>query len=146
LTKLILDKFNLQGQTPATAWEFLGRNGSGKTSFLKTAGQVNCNLTPARSKWHARPDIRLFRPETLGCSMTITYPAGNALRTEAATISMCAANTRHVCGYLKDFPVRARRCVAQGFKTLSGGQKNRLMLAKVLANPRQLPYPRRAHQ
>ena len=42
--------------------------------------------------------------------------------------------TRHVCGYLKDFlfdPEDAWRSV----KTLSGGQMNRLMLAKVLANP-----------
>jgi ATP-binding cassette subfamily F protein uup len=41
---------------------------------------------------------------------------------------------RHVCGYLKDFlfdPKSAHDLVA----TLSGGQKNRLMLAKVLANP-----------
>jgi tripartite-type tricarboxylate transporter receptor subunit TctC len=39
-----------------------------------------------------------------------------------------------VCGYLKDFlfdPKQARDAVS----TLSGGQQNRLMLAKVLANP-----------
>jgi ATP-binding cassette subfamily F protein uup len=41
---------------------------------------------------------------------------------------------RHVCGYLKHFlfdPKNARDKVS----TLSGGQQNRLMLAKVLANP-----------
>jgi ABC transport system ATP-binding/permease protein len=41
---------------------------------------------------------------------------------------------RHVCGYLKDFlfdPAMARQPVS----TLSGGMKNRLMLARVLANP-----------
>jgi len=45
-----------------------------------------------------------------------------------------ADRTRHVCGYLKDFmfdPKDARNSVA----TLSGGQANRLMLAKILANP-----------
>lgn len=43
--------------------------------------------------------------------------------------------SRHVCGYLKDFmfdPSRADDQVSQ----LSGGQKNRLMLAKILANPK----------
>ncbi|HNS44208.1 MAG TPA: ATP-binding cassette domain-containing protein, partial [Alphaproteobacteria bacterium] len=43
--------------------------------------------------------------------------------------------TRHVCGYLKDFlfdPATARHSVS----TLSGGQKNRLLLAKVLADPK----------
>ena len=42
---------------------------------------------------------------------------------------------RHVCGYLKDFmfdPSRVQDKVSQ----LSGGQKNRLMLAKILANPK----------
>jgi ABC transport system ATP-binding/permease protein len=42
---------------------------------------------------------------------------------------------RHVCGYLKDFlfdPAKAHHAVG----TLSGGQKNRLMLAKILANPK----------
>jgi ATP-binding cassette subfamily F protein uup len=45
--------------------------------------------------------------------------------------------TRHVCGYLKDFlfdPGDANQAVGG----LSGGQKNRLMLAKVLANPGNL--------
>lgn len=43
--------------------------------------------------------------------------------------------SRHVCGYLKDFlfdPEMARHSV----KTLSGGQKNKLLLAKVLADPK----------
>ncbi|MGB1077070.1 MAG: ATP-binding cassette domain-containing protein, partial [Bdellovibrionales bacterium] len=42
---------------------------------------------------------------------------------------------RHVCGYIKDFmfdPARIEDKVCH----LSGGQKNRLMLAKILANPK----------
>jgi len=42
--------------------------------------------------------------------------------------------SRHICGYLKDYlfdPEDAWRKVS----TLSGGQKNRLMLSKILANP-----------
>ena len=42
--------------------------------------------------------------------------------------------SRHICGYLKDFlfdPKNAQDYVS----ILSGGQKNRLLLAKVLANP-----------
>jgi ATP-binding cassette subfamily F protein uup len=42
---------------------------------------------------------------------------------------------RHVCGYLKDFLFDPAR-VHDKVKTLSGGQKNRLMLAKILANPK----------
>ena len=43
--------------------------------------------------------------------------------------------TRHVCGYLKDFMFDPKAASDQ-VSTLSGGQKNRLMLAKVLANPK----------
>ena len=42
---------------------------------------------------------------------------------------------RHVCGYLKDFMFDPSR-VYDKVSMLSGGQKNRLMLAKILANPK----------
>jgi ATP-binding cassette subfamily F protein uup len=45
--------------------------------------------------------------------------------------------TRHVCGYLKDFLFDPADAL-QAAGSLSGGQKNRLMLAKVLANPGNL--------
>jgi ATP-binding cassette subfamily F protein uup len=43
--------------------------------------------------------------------------------------------SRHICGYLKDF-LFDPGLVSQQVGTLSGGQKNRLMLAKVLADPK----------
>jgi ATP-binding cassette subfamily F protein uup len=42
--------------------------------------------------------------------------------------------SRHVYGYLKDFMFEPKYAT-QPVSTLSGGQKNRLMLAKTLANP-----------
>ena len=45
--------------------------------------------------------------------------------------------TRHVCGYLKDF-LFDPKMVFHPVSALSGGQKNRLMLAKALANPGSL--------
>jgi ATP-binding cassette subfamily F protein uup len=41
---------------------------------------------------------------------------------------------RHVCSYLKDFLFDPSRST-DNIQTLSGGQQNRLLLAKVLANP-----------
>ena len=41
---------------------------------------------------------------------------------------------RHVCSYLKDFMFDPSKAT-ESIHTLSGGQKNRLLLAKVLANP-----------
>jgi ATP-binding cassette subfamily F protein uup len=42
--------------------------------------------------------------------------------------------TRHVCGYLKDF-LFDPKMIQHPVSVLSGGQKNRLMLAKIMANP-----------
>ena len=45
-----------------------------------------------------------------------------------------AGKSRHVCGYLRDF-LFDPKMVQHTVSTLSGGQKNRLMLAKIMANP-----------
>ena len=44
---------------------------------------------------------------------------------------------RHICGYLKNF-LFDPAAVDDKVSTLSGGQKNRLLLAKILAKPKQL--------
>ena len=44
---------------------------------------------------------------------------------------------KHICGYLKNFLFDPSDINDKVF-TLSGGQKNRLLLAKILANPKQL--------
>jgi len=52
-------------------------------------------------------------------------------------IQLANNKTRHICGYLRDFmfdPNDRYRIV----NTLSGGQQNRLVLAKILANPGNL--------
>ena len=42
---------------------------------------------------------------------------------------------RHVCSYLKDFQFDPKR-VNDTILSLSGGQQNRLLLSKVLSNPK----------
>jgi ATPase subunit of ABC transporter with duplicated ATPase domains len=52
----------------------------------------------------------------------------------ARTTSRSAASKKHVIGYLEDFlfaPQRARSPV----KSLSGGERNRLLLARLFARP-----------
>jgi ATP-binding cassette subfamily F protein uup len=44
-------------------------------------------------------------------------------------------NDRHVCSYVKDFQFDPKN-VNHTIQTLSGGEQNRLLLAKVLANPK----------
>ncbi len=113
----------------------LGRNGSGKSTFLKL---LTNELQPDEG--------RIFR----GKNSEIAYFDQNrsALNPKKSLWDTLCPNGGdyvflgsgeekrpvHVCGYLKQFlfdPRLARDLVG----TLSGGQQNRLMLARVLAHP-----------
>ena len=55
----------------------------------------------------------------------------------AATGSRSTGFSRHVVGYLRDFLFRDEQA-RQPVKALSGGERNRLLLAKILAQPANL--------
>ncbi|MCK5374976.1 MAG: ABC-F family ATP-binding cassette domain-containing protein [Alphaproteobacteria bacterium] len=128
--KIILDAFNMRIKK-GDRIGILGKNGAGKTTFLKL-------LTGEKI-----PDSGKIKK-----GKNVTYSVFDQKREgiknhKSLKDNLCAPDSdyldvrgksRHVCGYLKDFlfdPEDAWRSVS----TLSGGQKNRLMLAKILANP-----------
>lgn len=131
--KIILDRFSLRIQR-GDRIGIVGRNGNGKTSLLKLLigeqkpDMGNVKLAPSveisyfdQKRVALRPDHSLHR---------ILCPNGSDYLT-------VMGKTRHVCGYLKDFMFDPRQA-DQPVSTLSGGQKNRLLLAKVMANPGSL--------
>lgn len=131
--KVILEKFNLRIQR-GDRIGIVGRNGSGKTSFLKMlvgelkpdCGTIKISHELAFSYFDQKR--KALRPE---------HSLHRVLCPNGSDYIEVMGKTRHVCGYLKDF-LFDPRSVFQNVSTLSGGQKNRLLLAKVLANPGNL--------
>lgn len=113
----------------------LGKNGSGKSTFIKMligelepdSGYIKRGKTIQIAYFdQARADLD---PEATLWD-TLCPDGGDQVRIGTGDTQ----RTTHVCGYLKSFlfdPKIARDKVG----TLSGGQQNRLMLARLLSNP-----------
>ncbi len=129
--KTILNKFNLRIQR-GDRIGILGRNGSGKTSFLRL---LIGEIPPDTGKVKIARDIEFSYFDQKRKDLDPQSSLWNTLCPNGGDHVNVMGKPRHVCGYLKDFlfdPSMAHQLVG----TLSGGQKNRLMLAKVMANPK----------
>jgi ATP-binding cassette subfamily F protein uup len=128
--KIILEKFSLKIRRRDRIG-ILGKNGSGKTTLLKMLiGEV----TPDAGKIKMAKNLEFSYFDQKRSTLQIDKTLQDNLCPTGSDHLDVRGKLRHVCGYLKDFlfePEDAWRAV----KTLSGGQMNRLMLAKVLANP-----------
>lgn len=129
--KTILDKFSmriLRGDRIG----ILGKNGSGKSTFLKL---LIDELEPDAGKVKRNKEIEFSYFDQTRSNLNPEDSLWRTLIPTGGDYIDVMGKQRHVCGYLKDFlfdPAMARSPV----KILSGGQKNRLLLAKVLANPK----------
>src|SRR6056297_356085 len=138
--KLILSEFSikiLRGDRVA----FVGPNGVGKTTLLKMlmgeiapdTGRVThgTNLEPAvfdQARARLDPEMTLWDSLTGDPEMRVSGQADQV---------MVRGQPRHVVGYLKDFLFDERRARAP-VKSLSGGEKARLLLAKLMARESNL--------
>ncbi len=108
----------------------LGPNGVGKTTLLRLLlGELEPQS--GRLKHGTRLDIAYFDQQRAQLDDNATVIDNLALGKDSVTIN---GREKHVIGYLQDFlfaPDRARSPV----NALSGGEKNRLLLAKMFCRP-----------
>ncbi len=110
----------------------LGKNGSGKSTFLKL---LIAELEPDAGKVKRNKEIEFSYFDQTRSNLNLEDSLWTTLIPTGGDYIDVMGKQRHVCGYLQDFlfdPAYARSPVS----TLSGGQKNRLLLAKVLAHPK----------
>ncbi len=109
----------------------LGRNGTGKTSFLRLlVGEIE----PDQGKVKVSKSATFSYFDQKRKDLDPKSSLWKTLCPTGGDYVEVAGKPRHVCGYLDDFlfdPKIARDPVG----TLSGGQQNRLMLAKIMASP-----------
>lgn len=128
--KIILDRFNyrvIRGDRIG----ILGKNGSGKTTFLNL---LLGDLAPDVGKVKLARDLHFSYFDQKRKDLKLDESLWKTLCPGGGEYVDVMGKNRHVRGYLKDFmfdPSMAEQPV----RTLSGGQKNRLMLARILANP-----------
>ncbi len=112
----------------------IGPNGAGKTTLLKMLiGELkpdsgHIRVGKALTLAYFDQERRLLDPKAT-LKSTLCESGGDMVRV--------GGSMRHVRGYLKDWLFDPREAEAR-VATLSGGQGNRLMLAKVLATPSDL--------
>ena len=129
--KKLIEKFSLKilrGEKIG----IIGKNGSGKTTLLKMMlGEIKPDsgtVKPARDISLSYFDQGRSKIKPTSTIQEILCDSGSDY------VKLANGKTKHIAGYLKDFLFDPKDTQTLA-GTLSGGQQNRLLLAKTLANP-----------
>ena len=128
--KIILSNFNLRIMR-GDRIGIIGKNGSGKTSFLRL---LTGEQKPDMGKVKLAHDLEFSYFDQNRKDLIPDHSLHRVLCPNGSDYIDVMGKARHVCGYLKDF-LFDPKMVQHPVSVLSGGQKNRLMLAKIMANP-----------
>jgi ATP-binding cassette subfamily F protein uup len=110
----------------------IGKNGTGKSTLLKMmVGQ----LEPDTGTIKMAKDIEFSYFDQIRSKIKEDHSIKDILCESGGDyVTLQNGKTIHVCGYLKNFLFDPKEVNTKA-STLSGGQQNRLLLAKTLANP-----------
>ncbi|WP_404416994.1 ATP-binding cassette domain-containing protein [Vreelandella aquamarina] len=109
---------------------FLGRNGAGKTTLLKV---LLGELTPTEGSVQLGTNLQVAYFDQLRAGLELDKTVYDNVAQGSDRVSV-GGKDRHVMSYLQDFLFTPDR-VRQPVKALSGGESNRLLLAKLFTQP-----------
>ncbi|MEN3930515.1 ATP-binding cassette domain-containing protein [Microvirga sp. W0021] len=112
----------------------VGANGAGKTTLLKL---LTGELEPDEGNIRLGTNLEMVTLDQQRSSLKPDWTVSETLTGGRGDTVMVGGQPKHVIGYMKDFlfsPEQARTPVS----VLSGGERNRLMLARALSRPSNL--------
>ena len=112
----------------------LGKNGTGKSTFLKA---IIGELKASHGSIKIKKNLEFSYFDQLRNALNSNKSLKEILIPNGGDYLFVQGKERHVCSYLKDFQFDPKR-VNDTIFSLSGGQQNRLLLSKVLANPKTI--------
>lgn len=131
--KVIIESFSTRIQKGDRVG-IIGANGSGKTTLIK---MLTGEIKPDSGKVKISKTLELARFDQDHASLNPDDTPWEALCPQGGDQVLVQGRPRHIMGYLQDF-LFDRNQARTPIKSLSGGEKNRLLLAKILAKPSSL--------